>query len=69
MLKKSSIEIGDVEITQTSVETVTEDTSRSLNTENMSEEAQLSQVITDKIWSFMKTRSLKWKVRRFVGYN
>lgn len=66
MLKKTSIEIGDVEITQTSTETVTEDTSRSLNTENMSEEAQLSQLITDKIWSFMKTRSLKWKVRRFV---
>lgn len=69
MLKKSSIEIGDVEITQTSTETVTEDTSRSLNTENMSEEAQLSQVITDKIWSFMRTRSLKWKVRRFAGEN
>lgn len=66
MLKKSSIEIGDVEITQTSTETVTEETSRSLNTENMSEEAQLSQLMTDKIWSFMRTRSLKWKVRRLV---
>lgn len=62
MLKKQSIEIGDVEITQTSTETVTEETSRSLYTENASEEAQLSHLITDKIWSFMKTRSLKWKV-------
>lgn len=62
MLKKSSIEIGDVEITKTSSETPSEDTSRSLNLENMSEEAQLSQIITNKIWSFMKTRSLKWKV-------
>jgi hypothetical protein len=62
MLKKQSIEFGDVEITQTSTETVTADTSRSLNTENMSEEAQLSQVFADKIYGFLRTRSLKWKV-------
>lgn len=63
LLKKSSIEIGDVEITKTSAEVVTEETSRSLNDiENMSEEAQISQVVADKIWNFVQTRSLKWKV-------
>lgn len=64
MLKKSNIELGDVEITQTSTETITtsEDTSRSMNVENMSEEAQLSQVIADKLYNFVRTRSLKWKV-------
>ncbi|XP_063919293.1 uncharacterized protein LOC135134516 [Zophobas morio] len=62
MLKKQSIEFGDVEITQTSTETFTADTSRSLETENMSEEAQLSQVVADKIYSFLRTRSLKWKI-------
>lgn len=66
LLKKSSIEIGDVEITQTSAveTTVTEDNSRSLEDfENMSEEAQVGQVMLDKAWSFVKSRSLKWKVR------
>lgn len=64
LLKKSSIEIGDVEITQTSaVEAVAEDSSRSLEFENLSEEAQMGQVMLDKAWSFVKSRSLKWKVR------
>jgi len=62
MLKKHTIEFGDVEITQTSTETITADTSRSLDSENMSEEAQLSQVMADKIYGFFRTRSLKWKV-------
>lgn len=63
MLKKSSIEYGDVEITQTSTEKIPEDTSRSLNdVDNMSEEEQISEVITDKLSSFIRTRSLKWKV-------
>ncbi|KAF5286517.1 hypothetical protein FQR65_LT12521 [Abscondita terminalis] len=62
LLKKSSIEFGDVQITQTSAEIVSQDTSRSINAENMSEEAQLSEVIGNKVWSFIKTRSLKWKV-------
>lgn len=66
MLKKSSIEIGDLEITQTSEEVVTEGTSRRLNAE-MSDEAQLSQLMADKVWSFVKTRSLKWKVRDSQG--
>lgn len=63
MLKKSSIEYGDLEITQTSTETISEETSRSLNDlENMSEEEQISEVITDKLSRFIRTRSLKWKV-------
>ncbi|KAK5637725.1 hypothetical protein RI129_006108 [Pyrocoelia pectoralis] len=62
LLKKSSIEIGDVEITQTSTETITQDTSRSINIENMSEESQFGEVIYNKLWSFIKTRSLKWKI-------
>lgn len=61
MLKKSTIEIGDVEIKQTSTVPVNLSTARSL--EQMSEEAQLSQVVADKIYSFVSTRSLKWKVR------
>lgn len=66
MLKKSSIEFGDVEITQTSTEdpaVAAAMSSRSLNTESMSEEAQLTQMMADKIYGFIRTRSLKWKVR------
>lgn len=62
MLKKQSFEYGDVEITQTSTETITADTSRSLKSENLSDEEQLTQVVADKIYSFLRTRSLKWKV-------
>ncbi|KAB0794503.1 hypothetical protein PPYR_11342 [Photinus pyralis] len=64
LMKKSSIEFGDVEITQTSTETIIaqEDTSRSINTENMSEESQFGEVMYNKVLSFIKTRSLKWKV-------
>ncbi|XP_044754934.1 uncharacterized protein LOC123313897 [Coccinella septempunctata] len=62
MLKKSMIEYGDIEITQTSTETISEESSRSLNdVENMSEEEQISEVITDKLSKFIRTRSLKWK--------
>lgn len=63
MLKKQSFEYGDVEITQTSTETFTADTSRSLKSENLSDEEQLTQVVADKIYSFLRTRSLKWKVK------
>lgn len=63
MLKKSQIELGDVEITQTSTETPAVETSRSLkDVEKMSEEAQLSQVIGDKLYNFVRTRSMKWHV-------
>jgi len=63
MLKKSQIELGDVEITQTSTATTMTETSRSLkNGEKMSEEVQLMQVIGDKLYDFVRTRSMKWHV-------
>lgn len=66
MLKKSSIEFGDLEITQTSAETVTEEGARSMDTSNMSEESQLSYLLYDKAMSFLRTRSLKWKVTIYI---
>ncbi|XP_060528753.1 uncharacterized protein LOC132703483 [Cylas formicarius] len=63
LMKKSQIEFGDIEITQTSTETVAVDTSRSLkDVENMSEESQMIEVVGDKLYNFLRTRSLKWKV-------
>lgn len=63
VLKKSSIEIGDVEISQTSTEIDIEDSARSLNNmENISDEAQFTQILSEKAINFVKTRSLKWKV-------
>lgn len=62
MLKKSSIEIGDIEISQTASAVEVEDSARSLNMENMSEEAQFAQILSQKAINFVRTRSLKWKV-------
>jgi len=63
LLKKSQIEIGDVEITQTSTETVSINNARSIeDVQNMSEEEQLTSVIAEKAVNFIRTRSLKWKV-------
>ncbi|VEN61357.1 unnamed protein product [Callosobruchus maculatus] len=63
LMKKSNIELGDVEITQTSSETVSVETSRSLNDiEKMSEEEQFAEVLTNKAYNFIRTRSLKWRV-------
>ncbi|XP_066146146.1 uncharacterized protein [Euwallacea fornicatus] len=63
MLKKSQIDLGDVEITQTSTETTTIETSRSSkDVEKMSEEAQLIQVIGEKLYNFVRSRSMKWHV-------
>ncbi|KAJ8969036.1 hypothetical protein NQ317_018055 [Molorchus minor] len=63
LMKKSNIDMGDIEITQTSTETVSVDTSRSLNDiQKMSEEEQVSQFFVDKFYNFVRTRSLKWKV-------
>lgn len=65
-MKKTNIGIGNVEIDQTSTETVNYDSGRSLNDiEKMSEEEQLSQFLVDKVSNFVRTRSLKWKVRLF----
>ncbi|KAK9880009.1 hypothetical protein WA026_008521 [Henosepilachna vigintioctopunctata] len=62
IMKKSSIEYGDIEITQTSTEKFSDETSRSLkDIENMPEDEQMSEVISSKIFSFIKSRSLKWK--------
>lgn len=63
LLKKSQIEVGDFEITQTTTESVSVNNARSLEeVEKMSEEAQLTTVLADKAMSFLRTRSLKWKV-------
>lgn len=63
VLKNSSIEIGDVEISQTSTEIDIKDTARSLNNiENMSDEDQFTRILSKKVINFVKTRSLKWKV-------
>ncbi|CAG9817471.1 unnamed protein product [Phaedon cochleariae] len=62
LMKKSNLEFGDVEITQTSTETIQIENSRSLNDiEKMSEEQQLTEVLADKALHFLRTRSLKWK--------
>ncbi|XP_056635951.1 uncharacterized protein LOC130891408 [Diorhabda carinulata] len=63
LLKKSYIELGDIEISQTSTETVNVESSRSLNEiEKIPEEEQLYEVLMNKALNFVKTRSLKWKV-------
>ncbi|XP_017781603.1 PREDICTED: uncharacterized protein LOC108566304 [Nicrophorus vespilloides] len=62
LLKKSQIELGDLEITQTSTETVTLASARSLGDDQASEETQLTAVLADKALNFLRTRSLKWKV-------
>lgn len=65
MLKKASIEIGgDIEVTQTASEDEVEDiSSRSLESGDDTEEGQVSELIANKVWTFVRTRSLKWKVR------
>lgn len=66
MLKKSQIEMGDVEITQTSTVTTTMETSRSLkDVEKMSDEAQLTQLLGEKLYNFVRSRSMKWHVSIF----
>ncbi|CAH1111135.1 unnamed protein product [Psylliodes chrysocephalus] len=63
LMKKSHIEFGDVEITQTSTKTVNLESSRSINdVETMTEEEQLYDVLAKKAYDFVQTRSLKWKV-------
>lgn len=62
LLQKTQIEMGDFEITQTSANPQTEEgTTRSFS-ESLSDEGQFLQVLADKAWKFMKSRSLKWKV-------
>lgn len=63
LLKKSSIDVSEsLVITQTSAVVEEESPlSRSIS-EDGSEESQLGQLIADKLWSFVRSRSLKWKV-------
>lgn len=63
LLKKSSIDVSDsLVITQTSAVVEEESPlSRSIS-EDGSEESQLGQLIADKLWSFVRSRSLKWKI-------
>ncbi|GLV32676.1 Osiris 3 [Carabus blaptoides fortunei] len=64
MLKKASIEIGgDIEVTQTASEDEVENiSSRNLDNKHETEEGQVSELIANKLWTFMRTRSLKWKI-------
>lgn len=65
MLKKTSIDIGgDIEVTQTGSEEEVEDISvnRSMDSKDETEEGQVSELIANKLWTFVRTRSLKWKV-------
>lgn len=64
MLKKASIELGgDIEVTQTASEDEVDNiSSRNLDSKDETEEGQVSELIANKLWTFMRTRSLKWKV-------
>lgn len=63
LMKKANIDLGDVEIMQTTKETPKVETSRSLkDIESMTEEEQLAEVLSNKAYSFVSSRSLKWKV-------
>ncbi|XP_023015732.2 uncharacterized protein [Leptinotarsa decemlineata] len=63
LMKKVNIDLGEVEITQTSTEPIKVENSRSINDiEKMSEGEQLTEVLTEKAYDFVKTRSLKWRV-------
>lgn len=67
LLKKSNIEVFEgLRITQTaSQEQVKEDSERLENprsTGDEDEETQLSQLMANKLWTFVRTRSLRWSV-------
>jgi len=67
LLKKSNIEVfEDLHITQTaSQEQVKEDSQHLENprsTGDEDEETQLSQLMANKLWTFVRTRSLRWSV-------
>lgn len=60
LLKKASIELtDDIEITKTSQ--VTEEASFSAGRSN-DEDTEVLDLITNKIYSFVKSRSIKWRV-------
>ncbi|KAG8300541.1 hypothetical protein J6590_073758 [Homalodisca vitripennis] len=63
LLKKSSIGVGDsLVITQTSAVVQEESPlSRSLQ-QDASEESQLGMLVANKLWNFVRSRSIKWSV-------
>ncbi|XP_069679312.1 uncharacterized protein [Periplaneta americana] len=69
LLKKSNIEVLEgLHITQTTSEVQVEeetpplDHPRALGDEEEDEETLVSQLLADKVWTFVRTRSLRWSV-------
>lgn len=66
LLKKSSLEITDsLEITQTSPVVEEEIKKEEIEVDESRgyiDESVFSEIITNKLWSFVKSRSLKWKL-------
>ena len=61
LLKKSNIEILDgLHITQTTSEIQVESLPRSSSGDD--EESQLTTLLTNKLWTFVRTRALRWSV-------
>nr|CAD7432482.1 unnamed protein product [Timema monikensis] len=66
LLKKANLEVIEgIDITQTS--DVVEETSDGSDMQRSgdavgSDEDQLTQLVTDKVWTFVRTRSLKWNI-------
>uniref|UniRef100_A0A336KQ85 CSON013603 protein n=1 Tax=Culicoides sonorensis TaxID=179676 RepID=A0A336KQ85_CULSO len=71
MLKKSSIFIDEnIELVQTRMVTPNTEkySSLKLARSQSSDEATLSVLVADKLWSFFKSRSLKWKVFNLADF-
>jgi hypothetical protein len=69
LLKKSNIEVFEgLHITQTASEVQVAESARHLENprstgeEDEDEDTQLSQLMADKLWTFVRTRSLRWSV-------
>lgn len=66
LLKKSSLEISDsLEITQTSPVVEEEIKKEELEVDESrgyTDESAFGEIISEKLWSFVKSRSLKWKL-------
>ncbi|XP_030754185.1 uncharacterized protein LOC115880980 [Sitophilus oryzae] len=62
MLKKPQADFGSVEITK-NTNSIIPETSRSLkDMEHLSDEAKISQLMADKLYNYVKSRSMKWHV-------
>ncbi|XP_077287694.1 osiris 3 [Arctopsyche grandis] len=63
MLKKAAIQIGDdVEITQNSSNVESNNNEEDLARNGSSDDDQATQLLLNKLWTFVKTRSLKWRI-------